>query len=85
MWACFLPLFLLLRTFQRRVTAAYGVVRERMGEMLAAVSESVVGASVVRAYAIEDRTAERIDAAVSRHQQAVDPSPDTGRADVLHR
>ena len=28
--------------------------------------ESVVGASVVRAYAIEDRTAERIDAAVSR-------------------
>ncbi len=69
-WSCFLPLFLLLRTFQRRVTAAYGVVRERMGEMLAAVSESVVGASVVRAYAIEDRTAERIDAAVSRHQQA---------------
>jgi ATP-binding cassette, subfamily B, bacterial len=69
-WACFLPLFLLLRTFQRRVTAAYGVVRERMGEMLAAVSESVVGASVVRAYAIEKRTAERIDAAVSLHQQA---------------
>jgi ATP-binding cassette, subfamily B, bacterial len=69
-WACFLPLFLLLRTFQRRVTAAYGVVRERMGEMLAAVSESVVGAPIVRAYAIEDRTAERIDDAVSRHQQA---------------
>jgi ATP-binding cassette, subfamily B, bacterial len=41
-----------------------------MGEMLAAVSESVVGASVVRAYAIEKRTAERIDAAVSLHQQA---------------
>jgi ATP-binding cassette, subfamily B, bacterial len=69
-WACFLPLFLLLRTFQRRVTAAYGVVRERMGEMLAAVSEAVVGAPIVRAYAIEDRTAARIDTAVSRHQQA---------------
>jgi ATP-binding cassette, subfamily B, bacterial len=69
-WACFLPLFLLLRTFQRRVTAAYGVVRERMGELLAAVSESVVGAPIVRAYAIEDRTAARIDSAISRHQRA---------------
>jgi ATP-binding cassette subfamily B protein len=69
-WVCFLPLFLLLRLFQRKVSAAYGVVRERVGAMLGAISESVVGAEVVRAYAIEDRTQDRIDAAVDRHRFA---------------
>jgi ATP-binding cassette subfamily B protein len=69
-WVCFLPLFLLLRTFQRRVSGAYGVVRERVGELLGAVSESVVGASTVRAYAIEERTGARIDAAIDRHRRA---------------
>jgi len=69
-WASFLPLFLLLRTFQRRVSTAYGLVRERVGDMLGAVSESVVGASTVRAYAIEQRTGERIDGAIERHRSA---------------
>jgi ATP-binding cassette subfamily B protein len=69
-WVCFLPLFLLLRLFQRKVSAAYGVVRERVGAMLGAISESVVGAEVVRAYAIEERTQDRIDAAVDRHRLA---------------
>jgi putative ABC transport system ATP-binding protein len=69
-WVCFLPLFLLLRTFQRRVSAAYGVVRERVGELLGAVSESVVGAATVRAYAVEERTGARVDAAIERHRTA---------------
>jgi ATP-binding cassette subfamily B protein len=69
-WICFLPLFLLLRLFQRKVSAAYGVVRERVGAMLGAISESVVGAEVVRAYAIEDRTQDRIDTAVDQHRLA---------------
>src|SRR5688572_29001637 len=69
-WVCFLPLFLLLRTFQRRVSAAYGDVRERVGDLLGAVSESVVGASTVRAYAIEERTGRRIDGAIERHRSA---------------
>jgi len=69
-WACFLPLFLLLRTFQRHVSAAYGAVRERVGGMLAAVAESVVGAPVVRAYGVEARTQRRIDTAISEHQRA---------------
>jgi ATP-binding cassette, subfamily B, bacterial len=69
-WVCFLPLFLLLRYFQRKVSAAYGVVRERVGAMLAAISESVVGAEVVRAYAIEERTESRIDDAVDQHRRA---------------
>jgi ATP-binding cassette subfamily B protein len=69
-WVCFLPLFLLLRTFQRRVSAAYGLVRERVGDLLGAVSESVVGASTVRAYAIEGRTGQRIDDAIERHRSS---------------
>jgi len=69
-WACFLPLFVLLRFFQRRVAAAYTVVRERVGEMLSAISEVVVGASVVRSYAIEKRSAERLDTAINAHRTA---------------
>jgi len=69
-WACFLPLFLLMRSFQKRVSAAYGAVRERVGDLLGAVSESVVGASTVRAYAIEERTGRRIDRAIESHRSA---------------
>jgi putative ABC transport system ATP-binding protein len=66
-WACFLPLFLAFRPLQRIVSRAYGQVRERVGEMLGAISESVVGADTIRAYGIEDRTQRRIDEAVARH------------------
>jgi ATP-binding cassette subfamily B protein len=69
-WVCFLPLFLLMRTFQKRVSAAYAAVRERVGDLLGAVSESVVGASTVRAYGIEERTGARIDLAIDRHRSA---------------
>ena len=69
-WICFLPLFLSLRYFQRKLSEAYGTVRRQMGIMLSAVSEPVVGAAVVRSYAIEDRTQERIDTAIERHKQA---------------
>jgi len=69
-WASFLPLFLLLRRFQKMVSAAYGRVRERVGELLGAVSESVVGAEVVRAYAVEARTQRRIDTAIEQHRSA---------------
>jgi ATP-binding cassette, subfamily B, bacterial len=69
-WICFLPLFLLLRHFQRLVSAAYSLVRERVGAMLGAISESVVGAQAVRAYSIEQRTQDRIDQAVENHRAA---------------
>ncbi|MBX6766568.1 MAG: ABC transporter ATP-binding protein, partial [Actinomadura rubrobrunea] len=69
-WATFLPLAFTLRRFQRLLSAAYTRVRERMGDLLAAVSESVVGASVIRAYAAEERTARRVDAAVEEHRRA---------------
>jgi putative ABC transport system ATP-binding protein len=45
-------------------------VRERVGGVLSAVSESVVGAATIRAYAVERRTGERVDAAVQAHRDA---------------
>ncbi|WP_405151628.1 ABC transporter ATP-binding protein/permease [Sphaerisporangium sp. NBC_01403] len=69
-WACFLPLVIVLPRFQRWVAGAYTQVRERTGDMLAAVSESVVGSAVIRAYGSEERTARRIDEAVNAQRNA---------------
>lgn len=69
-WAAFLPLGFAIRALQRHLARAYLRVRERVGAMLAAISESVVGAQVVRAYGIEERTGRRIDAAVDAHRAA---------------
>ncbi len=69
-WVCFLPLFLSLRFFQRKLSAAYGVVRHQVGLMLSAISEPVVGAAVVRSYAVEARTQARIDDAIDEYQSA---------------
>ncbi|WP_372419678.1 ABC transporter ATP-binding protein [Actinotalea solisilvae] len=70
-WACFVPLFLVLRPAQKRVSAAYGVVRERVGAMLGAISEAVVGAETIRAYGVGGRTQRRIDAAVAATRDAM--------------
>lgn len=69
-WVCFAPLFLSMRWFQRKLSEAYGVVRRQVGVLLSAISEPVVGAAVVRSYAVEARTQERIDAAVDAHKAA---------------
>lgn len=69
-WACFIPLMIVLPRFQRLLSRAYTTVRERTGDMLAAVSESVVGAAVIRSYAAERRTGERIDKAVDGNRSA---------------
>ncbi|UOY02854.1 ABC transporter ATP-binding protein [Blastococcus sp. PRF04-17] len=67
---CFLPLGYAVRWFARRLAGAYGVVRERVGDVLGAVAESVVGAPTVRAYGVGGRTATRIDGAIDRHYRA---------------
>src|SRR3954451_11803091 len=68
--ACFIPLAVAIRCFARRLAAVYGIVRERVGDVLAAVAESVVGAPTVRAYGVRARTAKRLDAAINRHYRA---------------
>ena len=69
-WVAFAPLFLSLRYFQRKLSAAYAIVRRQIGILLSAISEPVVGAAVVRSYAIEDRTQERIDHAIEEYKVA---------------
>ena len=69
-WVAFAPLFGSIRWFQRKLTAAYSVVRRQVGVLLSAISEPVVGAEVVRSYAIEGRTQERIDTAIDEFKAA---------------
>jgi ATP-binding cassette subfamily B protein len=69
-FAAFIPAVWLIRIFQRRLAAAYGAVRKRLGEMLAAIGESVVGAEVIRAYGVAGRTAARVDTTIHAHQRA---------------
>ena len=63
-WVCFLPLLFGVRWLQRLLSKAYLKVRERTGEMLGVIGETVVGAAVIRAYGTEERTARRIDRTV---------------------
>ncbi len=67
-YLCFLPLAVLIRWFQPMLGRAYGAVRVRVGDMLGAISESIVGAVTIRAYGVEARTAERIDRAIEEHR-----------------
>ena len=66
----FVPFVLAARWFQVRLTAAYQVVRENIGRLLGVVAETVVGAPVVRAYGVEERTQVRLDAAIEDHRRS---------------
>ncbi|GGK74424.1 multidrug ABC transporter ATP-binding protein [Ornithinimicrobium pekingense] len=69
-YLCFVPLVFLVRRFQPMLGRAYGAVRTRVGDMLGAISESIVGALTIRAYGVEDRTAARIDRAIEEHRRS---------------
>jgi ATP-binding cassette subfamily B protein len=64
------PAVLVIRLFQKRLAAVYGAVRERTGVMLGAVAESIVGATVIRAYGVSRRTEQRLDTSIDRLRQA---------------
>jgi ATP-binding cassette, subfamily B, bacterial len=68
--AVFVPFIIGARAFQVRLTAAYLLVRERIGRLLGVLAETVVGAPVVRAYGIERRTQDRLDTAIEEHRSA---------------
>jgi ATP-binding cassette, subfamily B, bacterial len=63
-FAAFVPAAIVIRAYQKRLAGAYGEVRARMAAMLAVVSESVVGAAVIRSYGISGRTEGRLDKAI---------------------
>lgn len=68
--AVFAPVVWVVRACMRNLADAYGVVRERSADMLAVISESVVGAEVIRSYNASARTAARLDRAVDAHRLA---------------
>lgn len=69
-WIVFIPFVLLLQPFQRRVNRAFTAVRARMGDMLGAVSETIVGSQTIAAYGIGPRMEGRINTAVRKHQRS---------------
>jgi putative ABC transport system ATP-binding protein len=69
-WVCFLPLFATMRVAQKATGKRYSAVRKAIGRMLGAVSETLVGAPVVRAYGIEDRMAERMNGSIEGTRRA---------------
>lgn len=69
-WLCFSPMFLLAPRAQRVISRAYAAVRVKVGTMLGAISESIVGAETIRAYGAGRRTQRRIDDAVNDHRTA---------------
>ncbi len=64
------PLFLVLKALQKRILAAWDLVRTRVGEMLGAIGESVSGAAVIRAYGVQARTTERVNETIDLHRDS---------------
>ena len=69
-WVCFLPLLFGVRWLQKLLSKAYLKVRERTGDMLGVIGETVMGAAVIRAHGIEERTSRRIDTTVVATRRA---------------
>jgi ATP-binding cassette subfamily B protein len=65
-----IPLILIVWSLQNRLSAAFDTARTRVGEMLSEVSESVMGAAVVRAYGLDEQTFGRVRGAIDRRYQA---------------
>ena len=65
-----IPMTVVLRLVQKLMGRAWGQVRERNGEMLTAISETVMGAAVVRAYDAEPVLQKRSGQAIESHRKA---------------
>ncbi|HWD43965.1 MAG TPA: ABC transporter ATP-binding protein, partial [Actinomycetota bacterium] len=68
--ATVLPLVAVLRAMQRRVVVAWDAVRTRVGESLAAISESIQGAAVIRAYGVQEQAQRRVMRSVEARRRA---------------
>src|SRR5207249_579022 len=64
------PLLLVVWSMQARLTRAFNLARTRVGEMLSEVSESVMGAAVVRAYGLEEHTDRKVKRAIDERYRA---------------
>ena len=65
-----IPLLLVVGSMQSKLTTAFNAARTRVGEMLSEVSESVMGAAVVRAYGLDQQIDRRVKEAIDRRYRA---------------
>jgi ATP-binding cassette, subfamily B, bacterial len=65
-----IPLLVIVAKLQAGFSSAYNLVRTRVGEMLSEVSESVMGAAVVRAYGLDETVHGRVSHAVTQRYRA---------------
>jgi putative ABC transport system ATP-binding protein len=65
-----IPMVVIMGSMQRRLSAAFTTARTRVGEMLSEVSESVMGAAVVRAYGLDEQTHARVERAIGERYRA---------------
>jgi putative ABC transport system ATP-binding protein len=64
------PLLAIILRMQAKLAAAFNLVRTRVGQMLSEVSESVMGAGVVRAYGLEEQSDARVKRSIDRRYRA---------------
>ena len=64
------PMLVIVARMQGSLSAAYDAVRARVGEMLSEVSESVMGAAVVRAYGMEEQVDRRVKRSIRQRYDA---------------
>ena len=64
------PLLYVVSKLQAKLSASFDLVRARVGQMLSEVSESVMGAAVVRAYGLEERIDTRVKRSIRDRYQA---------------
>lgn len=65
-----LPMGLVLTMVQRKLSIAYDNVRQRVGEVLAAISEAVLGHHVIRSYGAHEQSIRRLDDAIEGSRKA---------------
>jgi putative ABC transport system ATP-binding protein len=68
--ATMLPVVPLMRYMQGKLVRAWGAVRLRVAEMLGALSESIMGAAVIRAYKSQGVAQDRVATAIDRRARA---------------
>jgi ATP-binding cassette subfamily B protein len=68
--AVVVPMGLVLSMVQRKLSQAYDTVRARVGDVLAAVSEAVLGQHVIRSYGAHEQSRRRLDDAIEASRKA---------------
>lgn len=66
-----LPVIFIMRWLQRGLLAAYEDVRTKVANTLSEISESVMGAAVIRAYGYDQRMDQRLKGAINAQYRAV--------------